>query len=381
MVSYRLFIVVLVALSVFSFCEKQTSVPTIFENAPGSPIAMSCSPGNIIAGDINDDGDPDLVAACSQRNNLTLFTARGDGQFDVAGSPIMLPYSPDEIEIRDMNSDGLADLIIASHDSYDVMILPGSGNGNFIISSAFTVTMKAGNNPHTHGLGIGDVNSDGYPDIVTANSSDNDIAVSLNSGNNNFVSSPGSPFPVSTSPYPLALGDVNSDGHPDIVSTSSNSKFLTVLSGDGHGHFTRSDIALRTNSPGFAAIADINNDSVPDLVVTHMERSELTVLTGSGGGQFAEVANSPFDLGSRAWHLAIADVNRDGNPDVIAAAGAGVQVMFGDGDQQFVRTPGSPFSTGKGSWRLDISDLNGDGRADVVTSNLESNNVSVLLGR
>ena len=78
-------------------------------------------------------------------------------------------------------------LLLASHDSYDIMILPGDGKGNFTIAAGFSVTMKEGNNPHTHGLGIGDVNRDGYLDIVTANSSDNDIAVLLNDGSDTIL--------------------------------------------------------------------------------------------------------------------------------------------------------------------------------------------------
>ena len=54
--------------------------------------------------------------------------------------------------------------------------------------------------------------------------------------------------------------------------------------------------------------------------------------------------------------------------------------MLGDGKGQFSPAPGSPFLTGKGTWHLAIIDVNGDGLADVVTSNLESKNVSVLLG-
>ena len=55
--------------------------------------------------------------------------------------------------------------------------------------------------------------------------------------------------------------------------------------------------------------------------------------------------------------------------------------MFGDGSGQLVAAPGSPFLTGNGTWQLAISDLNGDSRPDVITTNLESDNVSVLLGR
>ena len=124
---------------------------------------------------------------------------------------------------------------MGSHGSYSIMILPGDGKGNFTISPNSSVTMKEGDLPHTHGLGIGDLNSDGYADIVTANSSDNDIAVVLSNGIGGYIPSSGSPVPVNTSPYPLTLGDANSDGHLDIVSTSSSSEFLTVLLGDRTG--------------------------------------------------------------------------------------------------------------------------------------------------
>ena len=100
-------------LFVFFLQEAQTSAQLIFEPAPGSPIAMPCGPGNIITGDVNNDGKPDLVAACSEKRSLTIFIGRGNGQFDVTvGSPILLQYPPNEIEIGDMNSDGNADLII-----------------------------------------------------------------------------------------------------------------------------------------------------------------------------------------------------------------------------------------------------------------------------
>ena len=365
-------------------CNAQTSSPSILQPAPGSPIAMTCSPGNIAAGDINKDGKTDMVILCGQNRTLTIFSGRGGGQFDVAnGSPLLLPYPPNEIVIGDMNKDGNADLIVGSHDSYVIMILTGDGKGNFDTARSSTVTMRGGSDPHTHGLGIADLNGDGYTDIVTANSTDNDVSVMLQNSSGGFLPASGSPFAVGRSPYPLTIGDVNNDNHPDIVSTSSHSssRALTLLSGDGHGNFKRSDIPLRTANPWFVAIGDINKDSFADLVMTHSERSELTVLTGSQNGTFTEVSGSPFNLGSSAWHVAIADVNGDTNPDVLAAANDGVRLLSGDGKGQFVPASGSPFLTGKGTWHLAICDVDADGKPDVVTSNLESKSISGFLGR
>ena len=380
----RICLVVCILLPFYFSCEAQTISPAIFKPAEGSPIAMTCGPGNLITGDVNKDGHADLVAVCGDNRTLTIFRNRGDGQFDQsATAPVVLQYPPNEIVIGDMNGDGHADLVVGSHDSYTITILRGDGTGKFSAASSDSVSMRAGSHPHTHGLGVADLNGDGLLDIVTANSSDNDVSVMLNNARGGFLPAPGSPFPVGPAPYPLTIGDVNNDGRPDIVSTSSHSstRALTILTGDGHGNFVRKDMALRTANPWFVAIADLNNDKLVDLVMTHSERSELSVLTGRGNGDFMEVDGSPFDLGNSAWHVATADINRDGNTDVLAAANTGMRLMYGDGKGQFSPAPGSPFPTGKGTWHLSIADVNSDGVWDVVTSNLESKNVSVLLGK
>jgi VCBS repeat protein len=107
--------------------------------------------------------------------------------------------------------------------------------------------------------------------------------------------------------------------------------------------------------------------------------ADLTVLIGDGRGGFIEGSSSPFDFGHDAFRIALADLNQDGNQDVIAASGDGVSTMLGDGRGAFKPAPSSPFLTGRGTWRFAVADINGDGKVDVVTCSGENNTVSVLL--
>jgi hypothetical protein len=371
-----------------SACRAQHAQPPLFAPAPDSPIRLADAPGNVALGQLNRDGKLDLVVA--SRGGITVLLGEGDGRFRVTPhSPIKLPDPCTEMVLCDLNADGNLDLALASHDSYRVMLLIGDGNGGFALAPHSPVVMKEGQRPHTHGLDAGDLNGDGKLDLVSINSDDNDVSVALADGKGGFTRVASS-FAVEPSPYPSALADLDGNGHLDIVATSTArphsqqralTGVLTVLFGDGRGGFRGGPVPVRTVTPGFVVVADVNSDRKPDLVASHLERRELTVLIGDGKGGFTETTGSPFDLGHTAWHVAVADVNGDGNPDVAAAAGNGVCVMLGDGRGDFRRAPGSPFATGKGSWQLAVGDVSGDGKPDVVTSGLEDRTVTILLAR
>ena len=138
---------------------------------------------------------------------------------------------------------------------------------------------------------------------------------------------------------------------------------------------------MRTGQPWFAGAGDVNGDRKPDLVATHHDQSALTVMLGDGAGRFTEASSSPFNLGRNAFQVVVADVNRDGRADALAATGEGVRIMLSDGRGNFRAAPGSPFPTGRGVWRLAVADMNADSKLDIVTTNLESRSVSVLLGQ
>ncbi|HEX6728904.1 MAG TPA: VCBS repeat-containing protein, partial [Pyrinomonadaceae bacterium] len=290
----------------------------VFVTRQGSRITLSYKPSNVALADLNKDGRLDLIVASDARTVTVMLGDKGDVPFSSATArPVTLPESPGEMVVGDVNGDNRLDVAFDSHDSYNVTLLLGEANGGFSIAPNSPIVMKRGQHPHTHGLGLGDLNGDGKLDLATVNNADNDVSVAFGDGRGGFTLAPRSPFAVGPSPYPLTLADINNDGRLDIVANASatgpnraqqlaTSRALTLLLGDGQGGFRRSEIPLRTGQPWFAAVGDLNGDRKPDIVATHHDQSALTVLLGDGTGSFRETTGSPIDFGHNVWKIVLA---------------------------------------------------------------------------
>lgn len=381
------------ALLIFSACNAGALQDSLFR--PRVVIPLANKPSNIALADLNKDGRLDLIVTSEEARTVQIMFGEKDGApFRPDAAQTIKIWegvdSPGDLVLGDVNGDGRLDLAWDFHDSYNVTLLLGQANGGFALAPNSPIVMRQGQTPHTHGIGLADLNGDGKLDLATVNNAHNDISVALGDGRGSFTIAPRT-FAVGPSPYPPTIGDINNDGRPDIVSNATAtgpnraqqlpmSRALTILINDGLGGFTRRDASIRTMTPWSQAIGDINGDGKPDLVATHHDQSKLTVLLGDGAGGFREVAGSPFEMGRNVWRVELADVNRDRRLDVITAGGDSVRIMLGDGAGSFRPAPGSPYVTGAGTWRLAVGDINQDGKPDIVTSNTDNRSVTILFG-
>jgi hypothetical protein len=188
-------------------------------------------------------------------------------------------------------------------------------------------------------------------------------------------------------PGSLVVADVNGDGIPDIIVGNSGGTISSVgvLLGNGDGTFQP---ALPTYIGGSlvefssVAVADVNRDGTPDLVVATCCESngegEAAVLLGNGDGTFQ--APLFYDAGGNASALVVTDVNGDGNPDIVFtnyndADNSTVSVLLGNGNGTF--QPALISAAPDDAGTLIIADVNGDGKPDAL---IYTNTISVLLG-
>src|SRR5262245_33634625 len=192
-------------------------------------------------------------------------------------------------------------------------------------------------------------------------------------------------FGVGAGPGSVEIGDFNGDGKPDLVVANERSNDATVLLGDGNGGFSqaRGSPFRAGHDPNDIAVGDLNRDGKLDLAFANHEEKYLTLLLGDGRGGFTPASHSPFavEVMPHTHGVAAGDLNGDGNLDLVTDSwGADqVEVLFGDGKGAFT-VPGSFFAVGRHPYqRVRAVDVNGDGRADLITTNLEGDNVTVLL--
>lgn len=334
-------------------------------------FSVGSGPDAVATADFNHDGHLDVVVANNSGGNITILLGDGKGGMTVKTN-CPAGIVPEGVGAGLFNTNGFPDVVASTTYGGAALYFKGLGDGNFMPFSNVNLNIS-GSIPSR--VLTGDFNHDGKLDFVVAV---NPVGISTLIGNGDGTFQPAVVKGVSLGNGSAASGDLNHDGNLDLVLPNSTAKGVNVLLGNGDGTFgaaTNFTVPTSLASSLYAiAVADLNHDGNPDVVTAEQLASNaVTVLLGDGTGKLTVFTN--YALSSAAVSVAIADLNDDGIPDLLVGTTGGyIQVMLGKGDGTFAM--GAQLAVA-GTAAIAVADVNNDGQPDIIS--VGNGNVSVLL--
>ncbi len=240
----------------------------IGDGTGGFSSATSYQAGSSVRGvalmDLEGDGDMDVVTTNRSASNLSIFKNNGDGTFQPRQNMEGNGSQETACAPADANKDGILDLFVGAFASNEMILLLGDGNGGLVFSSK----VSAGGSPWV--IAAGDVNGDGNVDVVSANSFANNAAVILGDGQGGLL--PAVTYPVGNFALAVDLGDVDGDGDLDMVTSNYSSADWTMYENDGNGTFINPRIFAASSAGSCATLHDRDNDG--DLDMTGIDEED-----------------------------------------------------------------------------------------------------------
>ena len=358
---------------------------------------------NVVAGDFNNDGKPDLIECCNTSTQMVFRAGDGEGHFAATGVAFATPVALQSPVAVDVNGDGKLDIVAVAalnpppppgEGNFQLMVFLGNGDGTFQAPKSYTTTQF----PNT--VVVGNIFGDGHPDIAAVDE-ESTIDLFKNDGNGTFtyensVNTGGGQYGETT----VAGGDLNGNGFLDLavmqLAGSSNGvnfadpQTLYVLWNNGKGTYSQQQVGDNYHFPSID-VSRLNGTNRMDIVVSYdcnyggqsycfgvdayygegsNTVSKKTIITDKTGVNPGDVAQ-----------LYGVDVNGDGYGDVVVAGGlqcdesngecnpgnSGLFVWKGKADGTFDQSS-QMFLTSNGQWNGEVAraDFNRDGMMDFV---------------
>ena len=284
------------------------------------------------------------------------------------------------VAIGDVDGDGDLDLVFGNNYGQQDRLWLNAGDGTFVDATASHMPASL---DWSSGLALGDVDGDGDLDLVAARPS----RLYLNDGSGIFTSAPVASMPVGNGITP-AFGDVDGDGDLDIAFASNEESFAMpnlLYLNDGLGVFSDAT-AMRMPPNGqwgdytkAVVMGDVDSDGDVDMLCANAPSYQMLWVTNGlnrlylndGSGTFTDATSTqmPFQFGD-AWSVALADVDGDGDLDAVFGDSWASRLFVNDGNGWFSDASALQMPAGNG-WNvaLAFADLDGDGDPDLVSGN------------
>ncbi len=368
--------------------------------APKLDFTTGSFPHGVAICDVDGDGKPDVIVVNSNDNTVSIFRNTSASGSITANSfapkvDFATGSSPDFIATGDVDGDGKPDLVITNVNSNTVSVFRNTSTSGSI---AFAPKVDfSSTNPG--GVVICDIDGDGKPDIIVANASNNSLSVFRNTSTSGTITTssfaPKIDFTTGSNPSDIVAGDMDGDGKPDLIVANTYNNTVSVFRNTStSGSITASSFALKVDitvgsNPWGLTIGDVDGDGKLDIVVANYVSNTISVIRNtcvSGSITPSSFASKvDFTTGTNPQEVAITDVDGDSKSDIVVINNNSNSIsVFKNTSTSGSITPSSfaskvDFTTGSAPTNgIAIGDVDGDGKPDIVITNSNSNTVSVF---
>ena len=357
-------VAVLLVIAVGAFLSRGAEVkpPRDFSAAvnlqEGPDLAL-----NAAVGDVDGDGDADIVLARGGHASVKSRVLLNEGQGTFAGADLAetsnLTFAA---RLTDVDNDGDPDILAGTDLSDRKLVYENAGEGRFVVAGTWGDQWWA-----TRNVSIADLNHDGRPDAIAANRGGPSYVCLNQEGrfdSRQCTAIQG--FGAQASATAAVPGDFDGDGTIDVAIPHRDGGASRLYFNDGAGRFPRSSEFGLPSSARTAGAGDLDGDGWVDLAVGDELRGVHAYFNDQKG-----TLTTGIDVADRSripFALAVADMNRDGFPEIVVGyVGRPGSVFFNDGTGRGFEEV--RFGDGEGTvFGLTVGDLNGDGYPDIVTA-------------
>ena len=264
--------------------------------------------------------DLDMVVTFRDSNWVGVFFNPGSG----VGQPLLIPMpgGPVCATAVDLDNDSDLDLVVTNEVAGVVSVLPNNFNGTF----GARVDTATGNWPVSVASGF--FNGDGLPDLAVSHLIGGTVAILLNAGGPTGTFNVAGSMNTGFGSFGIVAANFDANPTPDLAVANYSAGTVAVFLGNGAGGFSAGPVIPVGSTPTSLFAADYDGDLLTDLAVSEFGAGTVSILRRTGPATFAAPIAIPAGIGP--VNVAAADLDADGDLDLLSAnhQGSSFSVIF-----------------------------------------------------